>query len=81
MSDIQFEFDRAISMTAAEAKGALLVWNLNISDQWSFGNAPNGGYMAALLAKAISVSSPRHSHPMSVTTQYIAPAKPQTAQI
>jgi len=73
----EFEFDQALRMQALEP----FLWQVEISDQWSFRVAPNGGYTAALLAKAIANSLPQHPDPVSVTTQFVLPAKPGPAVV
>lgn len=76
-SAFSYEFDKAMSM---ESIGEGL-WVITVSDRWSFGSAPNGGYMAALLAKACSLTLGRHPEPMSVTVQYVMPANAGPARI
>ncbi|MCV6625228.1 MAG: thioesterase family protein, partial [Cellvibrionaceae bacterium] len=75
------EFDWASQMKASGEREGQQLWQLEVSDRWSFGSAPNGGYMAALLAKAAGKTLSRHHQPMSVTSQYILPAKPEQAEI
>nr|WP_279546107.1 thioesterase family protein [Pseudoteredinibacter isoporae] len=68
-------------MQLIEEGEGLFRYSLNVSDRWSFGNAPNGGYMAALLAKAGRLSLPNHPDPVSSTTQFIQAAEPTDAEI
>ena len=42
----------------------------NVSDMWSIGTTPNGGYTMALAAKAISESL-EHKDPLIVTANYL----------
>lgn len=57
------------------------LWQLRVSDQWSFRTAPNGGYTAALLASAISKSLTDHPDPVAVTTQFVQAPTPGPAII
>ncbi|WP_299768001.1 thioesterase family protein [uncultured Pseudoteredinibacter sp.] len=76
-----YEFDRDTELTLIEQQLNRRIYSLEVSDRWSFGNAPNGGYMAALLAKAGRLALPDHPDPISATTQFIQPAKPARAEI
>jgi acyl-CoA thioesterase len=51
-----------------------------ISDRWSIGTAPNGGYLAVIATKAISASLGR-PHPFSVTTHFLSTARPGPAEV
>lgn len=45
-------------------------WTGNLSDRWSIGNTPNGGYSMAFAAKAIS-NSLTHKDPLSISANYL----------
>lgn len=51
-----------------------------ITDRWSIGTAPNGGYLAVITTKSIAASLP-HPHPFSVTTHYLSTAKPGPGEV
>jgi acyl-CoA thioesterase len=51
-----------------------------ITDRWSIGTAPNGGYLAVIATKSIAASLP-HPHPFSVTTHFLSTAKPGPAEV
>ena len=76
-----FEFDRDTDMQLLAQSESNFRYSLTISDRWSFGTAPNGGYIAALLAKAGRLSLKNHPDPVSTTTQFIQPAQPAKAEI
>ena len=51
-----------------------------ITDRWSIGTAPNGGYLAVITTKSIAASVP-HPHPFSVTTHFLSTARLGTAEV
>jgi acyl-CoA thioesterase len=51
-----------------------------ITDRWSIGSAPNGGYLAMIAARAIGAVLPAPD-PFSVTTHFLAVARPGPAEI
>jgi acyl-CoA thioesterase len=51
-----------------------------ITDRWSIGTAPNGGYLAVITTKSIIASCP-HPHPFSVTTHFLSTARPGPARV
>lgn len=52
----------------------------NITDRWSIGTAPNGGYLAVITTKSIGQVLGR-PHPFSVTTHFLSTAKPGPAEV
>ena len=46
------------------------IYEGNLSDRWSIGKTPNGGYTMALAAKAISESL-NHKDPLVITANYL----------
>lgn len=80
-SQALYEFDSDTDMQLLSQSEDTYRYALSVSDRWSFGNAPNGGYMAALLAKAGRLSLQNHPDPVSITTQFVQPAKPEMAEI
>ncbi|GAA6154352.1 thioesterase family protein [Pseudoteredinibacter isoporae] len=77
----RFEFDCDSPMHLREQGDNRFRYAVDVSDRWSFGTAPNGGYMAALLAKAGRLSLPDHPDPISSTTQFVRAAQPGDAEI
>jgi acyl-CoA thioesterase len=67
------EFDRD---TAVEPLGDGL-WRVAISDQWAVPRGPNGGYIAALMLRAMeaAVGDPERA-PRSLTLHYLRPPAP-----
>lgn len=55
-------------------------FTVEITDRWSIGTAPNGGYLAVITTKSILASLP-HPHPFSVTTHYLSTAQPGPAEV
>ncbi|MCR8924339.1 thioesterase family protein [Dasania sp. GY-MA-18] len=60
-------------------------WQGNVSADWYFRVAPNGGYMMAMAARALgqafTTTDTIHSDPISVTANYITPATIGVVQI
>ncbi|MDQ3034525.1 MAG: thioesterase family protein [Myxococcota bacterium] len=52
----------------------------SITDRWSIGSAPNGGYLAMIAARAIAAVVPAPD-PFSVTTHFLAVARPGPAEV
>jgi acyl-CoA thioesterase len=52
----------------------------HISARWSIGNAPNGGYLAALMARAMRETL-RQQDPFSLTLHFLRPAQPGVANL
>ena len=46
------------------------LWKGNLSDRWSIGKTPNGGYSMAFAAKAIS-NSLTHKDPLAISANYL----------
>jgi acyl-CoA thioesterase len=51
-----------------------------LTDRWSIGTAPNGGYLAVITTKCLAASLP-HPDPFSVTTHFLATARPGPAEV
>lgn len=48
-------------------------WSAELSDRWNIGDNPNGGYAAAVVARALAAEA-GHQAPISLTTHYLRPA-------
>jgi acyl-CoA thioesterase len=55
-------------------------YQTTISDRWSIGTAPNGGYLARVLLAGIEKALP-HPDPFSMTTHFLATARPGPAEL
>ncbi len=73
---MMYELDRDTQLEAI-GEGR---YRTTISDGWSIGTAPNGGYLSVITAKSIGlvVSQP---DPFSVTTHFLATARPGPAEV
>ncbi|NED98447.1 thioesterase family protein [Phytoactinopolyspora alkaliphila] len=47
-------------------------YDVDIDGSWSVGDVPNGGYLLALILKAVTTESP-HPHPLSTSAHFVAP--------
>lgn len=70
-----FELDEDTAVTAIEPGR----FRATVSDRWSIGAAPNGGYLARILLAAIEKALP-HPDPFSMTTHFLSTAKPGPAE-
>ena len=72
----RFVFDED---TAVEKAGDDL-FVTNITDRWSIGGRPNGGYLMGTVLRAVSerLSNP---HPLTSTAHFLSPAQPGPAEV
>ena len=61
------EFDEDTALTAI-APGR---WKTDVTDRWSIGAGPNGGYIASFLIRAMSMEA-EHPDPLTMTTHFLA---------
>lgn len=71
-----FELDVDTAVTPVEAGRFACV----VTDRWSIGTAPNGGYLARILLAGIERSLP-HADPFSMTTHFLSTARPGPAEV
>ncbi len=70
------EFDRAVALDRI-ADGR---WRAEIQDGWDFAGTPNGGYLLAMVSRALIELTGRPD-PITVTAHYLAPARPGPAEL
>jgi hypothetical protein len=70
------EFDRDTAVVLREPG----VYDAELSAGWTIVHALNGGYLLAVLGRALSDALP-HSHPFTVTAHYLTPPAPGPAEI
>ncbi len=68
--------DRDLAMTEPGSE----TFALCVSDRWSINGNPNGGYLMALMARAMEHCSDKHAGPI-ITANYIARCLPGPAEI
>lgn len=49
-------------------------WRASLSENWCVGPVPNGGYVMAIIGKALSEAL-EHPHPLSINAFYLAPSQ------
>jgi acyl-CoA thioesterase len=70
-------FDEAIALTRAGDR-----LELRAPDSWRVGGAVNGGYVAAVMTRALTMAgSEPGRHPCSLTLHYLRPGRPGPAEI
>ncbi|MFB6951880.1 thioesterase family protein [Streptomyces niveus] len=70
------EFDRDTSVTLREPG----VYDADLSGGWTILSAVNGGYLLAIVARALRDALP-HPDPFTVTAHYLTPSKPGPAVV
>ncbi len=73
-ADGQGAFDRATAVVAREGG---LVHDVTVDAGWAIGDKPNGGYLLAMLARAVIVSASTveglvHDHPVTASAHYVS---------
>ncbi|MDT9680529.1 thioesterase family protein [Streptomyces sp. TRM76323] len=74
MDSSQFDRDTAVTLRAPG------VYDTDLSADWTIFGVVNGGYLLALLGRALGDALP-HPHPFSVSAHYLAPSLPGPAVI
>ncbi|MGW6306489.1 thioesterase family protein [Streptomyces niveus] len=75
-SEFDSEFDRDTSVTL-RGPG---VYDADLSEGWTILSAVNGGYLLAIVARALRDALP-HPDPFTVTAHYLTPSKPGPAVV
>ncbi|MFI2226208.1 thioesterase family protein [Streptomyces fradiae] len=73
-SSSQFDRDTAVNLRAPG------VYDTTLSADWTIFGVVNGGYLLALLGRALGEALP-HPHPLTVSAYYLAPSLPGPAVI
>ncbi|MET9428677.1 MULTISPECIES: thioesterase family protein [unclassified Streptomyces] len=75
-SEFEFEFDRDTAVTLREPG----VYDAELSAGWTIIHAVNGGYLLALLGRALGDALP-HPDPFTISAHYLTPSVPGPAVI
>ncbi|MER6673489.1 thioesterase family protein [Streptomyces sp. NPDC000983] len=70
------EFDRDTALTRREPG----VYDIDLSDGWTIINAVNGGYLLAVLGRALADALP-HADPFTVSAHYLTASQPGPAVV
>ena len=76
-----YQFDNDTAVQPAGLDGDRSTWSAELTDRWSIGANPNGGYILAVVGRALSAAIGRHHHPFTVTSHYLRPAQPGPATV
>ncbi|MDQ0774342.1 hypothetical protein QF026_002808 [Streptomyces aurantiacus] len=79
------EFDRDTAVTRREpgvpgTPGVPGVYDIDLSAGWTIGNALNGGYLLAVLGRALADALP-HSDPFTISAHYLTASRPGPAVV
>ncbi|MEU2868465.1 thioesterase family protein [Streptomyces olivoreticuli] len=74
------EFDRDTAVSPRERDGGRGVYDADLSAGWTIFGAVNGGYLLALLGRALGDALP-HPDPFSVTAHYLSASRPGPAVV
>ena len=80
MTPMSYELDRDTHATRVASEGDRITLDAEISSGWSIGSAPNGGYLATLLARAIG-DALEMPDPFTTTAHFLRVASPGPARI
>ncbi|MCC3767155.1 thioesterase family protein [Streptomyces sp. UNOC14_S4] len=74
------EFDRDTAVRLRDRDGARSVFDADVSPGWTILGAANGGYLLALIGRALGDALP-HPDPFSVTAHYLSATRPGPAVV
>ncbi|MFF4527739.1 thioesterase family protein [Streptomyces sp. NPDC001407] len=74
------EFDRDTALSPRERDGRRADYDTDLSAGWTIFGAVNGGYLLALLGRALGAALP-HPDPFSVTAHYLSASRPGPAVV
>lgn len=74
-------FDRDTAIAPLPPADGARAWEARIDRGWWIVNGPNGGYLAALLLRALAAEVPAERAPRSLTVHYTAPPAEGAARI
>ncbi|RLU96751.1 TesB-like acyl-CoA thioesterase 3 [Streptomyces griseocarneus] len=74
------EFDRDTAVRLRERDGARSVFDADVSPGWTVFDTANGGYLLALIGRALGDALP-HPDPFSVTAHYLSATRPGPAVV
>ncbi|MFJ6633191.1 thioesterase family protein [Streptomyces sp. NPDC091376] len=77
IGDSEFDRDTAVTLRDADVPG---VYDAELSAGWTIITAVNGGYLLALLGRALGDALP-HPDPFAVSAHYLSPSEPGPAVI
>jgi acyl-CoA thioesterase len=71
--DPAYEFD--VDTAVSPDKDLAGHWQGAFTDRWHIGDKPNGGYILATAARAMSAAVPSHPLPLTTTAHYLRPGE------
>jgi acyl-CoA thioesterase len=76
----QAEGEYAFMQDTAVSARAENVYDAHVTDRWSIGGRPNGGYLVGIVLTAIGKSI-AHPDPLTSTAHFLSPAEPGPARV
>lgn len=80
MTGMSYELDRDTALVLRDRTATHVVFDTQISAGWSIGTAPNGGYLAVLVARAMGTAL-EMPDPFTTTLHFLRVARPGPARI
>lgn len=74
----QYDAETTLSRRPAGSSDERNVWEGRVSGAWNIGENPNGGYLIAIVQRALSELAPQHPDPMTLTVHYLRPGVPES---
>ena len=76
-----FPFDADTVVTPAGSGGHAPLWDADLQAGWGVGGGLNGGYLLAVVGRALSGSMPGKPDPLSVSAYFVSAARPGPARV
>ncbi|MFE9451236.1 thioesterase family protein [Streptomyces sp. NPDC006739] len=80
IGDSEFDRDTAVTRREPATPGAPGVYDIDLSAGWTIINAVNGGYLLAVLGRALADTLP-HPDPFTVSAHYLTASQPGPAVV
>ncbi len=76
-----FAFDADTAISPAEGPGPARRWDAELRAGWGVGGGLNGGYLLAVVGRALGASLPGKPDPLSLSAYFVSAARPGPAQV
>ncbi len=76
-----FPFDADTAIRPGESTGPARLWDAELRAGWGVGGGLNGGYLLAVVGRALGASMPGKPDPLSLSAYFVSAARPGPAQV